>query len=246
MQSKHIKRDYSAHKKSTYRPYDEYVKLEIFSFDPKYTRTYIAEDNTLKPSKNATKTSWKAWACYKSTDAQNNMRFDLDYTAITNGTYRIDILYEFNTDIYHDAKKDTGAFLLGKFNIDDGDELSFKFSGVNNALKRIPIYRRLAKGKHKLHIQVTHNCYLIGFIVRKQLSFLGDNYYGDNLGKEDGNLILTSATLTQSNMTKPSELSCKIAYDDALECNESPSGFYIDYMDEVNFYVKDDNREIIR
>ena len=45
-------------------------------------------------------------------------------------------------------------------------------------------------------------------------------------------------------MVKPTELQVEIAYDDILECDKSPSGFYIDYMDECNFYVKNNDNEI--
>ena len=80
MDSKHIERDYSAHRKSIIRPYDEYVKLEIFSFHPKYTSTYLREDNTLPIGENCAETSWKSWSCYKSDDMQNDMIFKIKYS----------------------------------------------------------------------------------------------------------------------------------------------------------------------
>ena len=250
MASKHITRDYSAHKRSVIRPYDEFVKLEIFSFDPKYTRTYIAEDNTLKKGTNAVKTSWKSWACYKSTNGSNPMEFAVNYPVIEDGEYRIDIIYEQSNHLYNNTKIDTGKDLVGHITINDGEtdtyDKAHTFDGENNVIKRISLYQHLNAKNHTINIEVPINCYLMGVIIRKVIKYVGDNYYGDALGSEEGNLMLTSATMTLSDMTKASELQCEIGYDDAFECDESPSGFYIDFRDEVNFYVKDDDNNIDR
>ena len=53
--------------------------------------------------------------------------------------------------------------------------------------------------------------------------------------------MLNSATVTISDMVKASETQVEIGYDDRLECEDSPSGFYIDYRDEINIRVKDDD-----
>ena len=79
MDSKHIERDYSAHAKSVIRPYDEYVKLEIFSFDPKHTKYYMGEDKSLVGLQNALQTSYRSWNCFKSEDKQNEMKFKIEY-----------------------------------------------------------------------------------------------------------------------------------------------------------------------
>ena len=84
----------------------------------------------------------------------------------------------------------------------------------------------------------------MGIIIRKIIKYTANNYYGADSGKDSGNMMLTSATLTLSDMTKASELVCEVGYDDAFECDISHSGFYIDYRDEVNFYVKDDDKQI--
>ena len=250
MISKHIKRDFSSHKKTTYRPYDEYVKLEIFSFDHKKTRMYIPEFDTLTAGSNATRTSWKSWACFKSTDGQNPMEFTIDYSAVDDAEYRIDILYEVSNQIYGD-KRDTSDLLVGNMRIFSSEGLliteeDIKFSGVNNVTKRIQQFKHLIEGDYQIVVRIPHNCYALGFIVRKVKTFVADNYYGNSLGSEEGNIVLTSATYSLGGMTKPAELSCDIFYDDDLLCNSSGSGFYIDYMDEVNFYVKDDSRNIVR
>ena len=96
MVSKHITRDYSAHKKSVIRPYDEFCSLEIFSFDPKFTRTYLPEQNDVIKSKNCIKTSWRSWNCYKVDNTKEDMTFTLNYTASEFGEYRIDFIYEQN------------------------------------------------------------------------------------------------------------------------------------------------------
>lgn len=242
MDSKHITRDYSAHRKSVIRPTDEYVKLEIFSFDPKYTRTYLLEDGTLKSGENCTETSWKSWTCFKSSDKQNRMIFDLEYIPRIVGEYRIDLIYEQNsyihkTDDGKNSSTNTSDDLLGTVII-DGEEESIKFDGEDNVIKRITLFKDFTDSSKSIHLEIPHNCYFYGLIIRKIIKFVGDNYYGDALGSEEGNMVLTNATITNSSMTKPTELSCNVFYDDAFECDASPSGFYIDYHDEVNFYVK--------
>ena len=262
MTIKHISRDYSAHKKNIIRPYDEYVGLEIFSFDPKYTKTYLPSDNTLKVKSNAIKTSWKSWSCYKVSNEVNSsgveyentnedMVFSIPYNVVEDGDYRLDFLYEQSNHIHTINKdKNTGADLVGALKIDspistvyDEDIL---FDGENNILKRKYFINKLNKGKHTITISVPHNCYFIGVIIRKQVKYYANNYFGDNSGKNKGNMMLTSATLTISDMTKPSELTCEIGYNDLFECEDSPSGFFIDYMDEVNYYVKDNDGDIER
>lgn len=243
MDSKHIQRDYSAHKKSVIRPYDEYVKLEIFSFDPIYTQTYLLEDNTLRVGKNCTETSWKSWSCLKSSDKQNDMVITLNYNAVITGEYRVDLIYEQN-DYIHDGKTNTGKDLLGHLRIGGICDEDILFDGENNVIKRYTTFQHFSEGNKKLVINVPHNCYFYGVIIRKVKKYVGDNYYGDALGSEEGNIVLTSCTLTISDMTKPSELSAEILYDDAFECDLSPSGFFIDYHDECNFYVKTDNGQI--
>lgn len=242
--NKHITRDYSAHKKSIVRPYDEFIKVEIFSFDPKYTKTFVQEKGTLVGSSNTTPTTWKSWSCFKSADSQNPMVFDVGYLVEINGEYRIDVLYELNDKI-HNNNNDTSDYIIGSVAVDD-TEHSIKFDGVNNVIKRQTIFAELKEGKHNFKITIPHNCYMYGVIIRRVVQFIGDNYYGGDLGHEMGNMALLSATYTNSNMTKPSELSCEIAYDDDFECDDSPSGFYLDYMDEVNLYIKNDNREVVR
>ena len=248
--AEHITRDYSAHKKSVVRPYDEYVKVELFSFDPTYTKTYLPEKKTLKAVKNAEKTSWKSWACYKSTGVRD-MLFEITYNVKSYGNYRIDFLYEQNNYIHGDKKKDTGKNLVGHGKIVNGSKVLYdrkiKFEGENNVIKRKTIFLNdVDTGKHTITLTVPHNVYFMGVIVRKVLTFIGDNYYGDALGSEEGNLSLRTATYTNGDMVKPSELQFEIAYDDMLECESSPSGFFIDYRDECNFYVKDDNNDVKR
>ena len=238
--NRHIPRDYSAHRKSTYRPYDEFAKVEVFSFDPIYTKQYKLEDGTLIPSSNCSETSWKSWTCFKSEDKQNHMVFDIPYTVRESGEYRIDVLYEWSSTL-----SEMSEYVIGEIKIND-DIHEVDFDGVDNVIKRNTVFSHLNEGKYDITIRVPYNCYTYGVIIRKIKTFIGDNYFGDNLGLSNGNIALLTATFTNSNMCKPSELTCQIAYDDSLECEQTPSGFYLDYMDEVNYYVKNDNREVER
>ena len=147
MIAKHIDRDFSAHKQSVYRPYDEYCKLEIFSYDPKYTKNYTVEAKNLKYGSNASKTNWKSWACYRSKDMKNDMVFDITYNARVDGDYRIDYLYEESNHIFSDIKTDykkydTSKNLVGHIKvINESTETvvidsPVKYYGENNIIKR--------------------------------------------------------------------------------------------------------------
>ena len=144
MDSKHIERDYSAHRKSVIRPYDEYVKLVIFSFDPNFTSTYLSEDKSIKSGTNATATSWKSWSCFKSTDKQNDMVFTLKYNTSETGEYRVDLLYEQN-DYIHDGKTNTSKDLVGHLTIDDIYDEDVLFDGENNVINDVSF--EIPKGK---------------------------------------------------------------------------------------------------
>ena len=256
MTGKHITRDFSAHKRSVVRPYDEFVKLEIFSYDPHYTQYYLPERGTLKNGSNLQMTDWKSWRCYKSKDAKNDMVFNIKYNAKAEGEYRIDLVYEVSNYIHKDEdgnfsnKKNTGKSLVGHCTIHRGETRVYsknvRFEGINNYIKRKTIFQNFIKGQHTIDLEVPMNCYFMGVIIRKVKRFVGDNYYGDALGSEEGNLTLMSAEVTISDMIKASELKCEVAYDDIMECHLSPSGFYVDYCDEVNFYVKGDDGKVHR
>lgn len=256
MVSKHITRDYSAHRKSVIRPYDEYCGLEIFSFDPQYTRTFLPRD--VKILSNSKSTPWKSWSCLISSDFKQDMSIEISYNVVEYGEYRIDILYEQSNHLAgteqnqttSDKKLDTGQDLTGDIIIKAPNRTvrneEVLFDGENNIVKRKTFFNQLNQGKHTIQFNIPHNCYFMGIIVRKIVKYTANNYYGADMGKDEGNMMLLSANLTISDMTKPSEFQCEIGYDDAFECDDSPSGFYIDYRDEVNFYVKDDDKQIER
>ena len=146
MTSRHITRDFSAHRKSVIRPYDEYCGLEIFSFDPQYTRTYLPESNTLKVKENGDKTSWKSWSCYKSSDMKNDMEFSISYNVKEYGEYRIDLLYEQSNHLHSEKKRNTGADLTGEITISSPNKTirdeTVLFVGENNVIKRKSFYNK--------------------------------------------------------------------------------------------------------
>ena len=119
MTNRHIPRDYSSHRKNTYRPYDEFIGLEIYSFDPQYTREYIPLDSSLVSVSNCEYTSYRSASCYRSLDKANHMVVKADYNVHENGEYRIDILYEQSNHIWtgDDAKYNTGSDLIGYLKI---------------------------------------------------------------------------------------------------------------------------------
>ncbi len=101
MVSKYIKRDFTDHVFSTeyISDEDEYIKFEIFSFDPPHTKTFTVQEGTLK-GENALKTNFRGWVCCQSEDKINPMEFTVNYKVTETGLYRIDILYEKNGHMY--------------------------------------------------------------------------------------------------------------------------------------------------
>jgi len=245
MSSKHITRDYSAHRKNTIRPTGEYCGLEIFSFDPQYTQYFIRENNSLKKGTNCKNISWRSWACYTCDNTSSDMTLTVDYNVTELGEYRIDFLYEQNSQLYNSKDLD-GEISIIKNESTIYHDSNVIFNGEDNFIKRIPIYIDLDTGLHTISVDVPPNCYFYGIVVRKIVKYTANNYFGADAGKDSGNMMFTNATYTISDMAKPSELVVTVAYDDVYECDSSPSGFYIDFMDEVNFYVKNNDGEIER
>ena len=255
MDAKHITRDYSAHRKSVIRPMEEYCGLEIFSYDPQFTKIFIRENDSLKSGTNSTATGWRSWACYKASSKEYDMILNVNYNVTEEGEYRIDLLYEQNSILDDGKNKDKSnpvvKDLTGSLTITNGSDTVYEddrllFDGEDNCIKRIQSYHTLNKGNHTIKVGVPFNCYFYGIMVRKVVKYTCNNYFGSDAGKDSGNMMFTDATLTISDMTKPSELSLTVLYDDAYECVDSPSGFFIDYMDEVNFYVKNNQGDVER
>ena len=255
MDAKHITRDYSAHRKSVIRPMEEYCGLEIFSYDPKFTKIFIRENDSLKSGTNSIATGWRSWACYKASSKEYDMMLNVNYNVTEEGEYRIDLLYEQNSILDDGKNKDKSnpvvKDLTGSLIITNGSDTVYEddrllFDGEDNCIKRIQSYHTLNKGNHTIKVGVPFNCYFYGIMVRKVVKYTCNNYFGSDAGKDSGNMMFTDAILTISDMTKPSELSLTVLYDDAYECVDSPSGFFIDYMDEVNFYVKNNQGDVER
>lgn len=289
MVSKYIKRDFTDHIQTTeyISDEDEYIKFEIFSFDPVFTQTYVVADGSLN-GENADRTNFRGWICCQSNDKINPMEFTLNYNAKDTGLYRIDFLYEKNDLMYGDGDYklyNTGKDLTGWYDIYAVDAHSehkakeltpaaindktpksvkkamekaikkanekvigkpsggtaLKFEGTRNAIKRKTIYKNLNKDKYKIEFSVPHNCYVYGAIIRKIKKF-----WGTNNDEPGSNLQFTEATLTNSEMGKPVELKCTIGYDDSFECKDNRSGLYMEYMDECNLYVRNNEGKIVR
>ena len=248
MDAKHIERDYSAHKKSIIRPSGEYCGLEIFSYDPQFTKYYMRENDSLKKGSNSKADNHRRWSCFVASETSKDMTLSVDYTVREIGEYRIDFIYEQSSTVNdkYSSKDLTGGLIIknGDTKVYENDKLLF--DGEDNIVKRIPVYLKLQKGKHNIEVEVPPNCYFYAIMVRKIVKYTCNNYFGSDAGKDSGNMMFTDATLSITDMTKPSELSLTILYDDAYECEQSPSGFFIDYMDEVNFYIKDNNGKVRR
>ena len=289
MVRKHISRDFTNHIRTIEHigDDDEYIKFEVFAYDPDYTKIFLPEAGTLT-GENTTKTSWKSWSCFKSKDKINPMEFTVNYSALSGGDYQIDIVYEQNSNIYDDKDFNTHKDLTGWYdlypsesktehkavvftdklaknapktvkkayekqkqkaistaNANNTDKANsaqnILFDGENNIIKRKTIFKHLNADNYKFEFGIPHNCYCMGVIIRKIKKFWGTNT--DEVGS---NLQFTNAKLTISDMAKPSELEVTVGFDDKFECETSPSGLYIDYMNECNLYVKNNEGNIVQ
>ena len=119
------------------------------------------------------------------------------------------------------------------------DGKTIKFDGELNILKRKTIFVSINElGKHTLTLELPVNCYFVGLAFRKLKV-----YRGDNLDTTTTNLSFTEATISKSGQVKPAEASFEIAYDNDFECDLTRTGFYFNYMDEVNIYVKENAKQ---
>jgi len=233
MVKKHIKRDYSAHKKSVIRPTNEYCKLEIFSYDHPETMYYSRYENNIV-GENIKEDMCLSWLSYTSADGVNRLKVDCNYAASEFGEYRIDILYQ----AYREQDY-TGFISIYDKENNKLKEDEYMFDNELNVVKRVTAFYNLDAGQYRFHLRIPVNCHFLGVIIRKIKT-----YTGDNIDSAETNMMFINATVTNSGMVKPTELSCTIGYDDAFECLTSPSGFYFDYRDEINVYIKDDDDEL--
>jgi len=217
MVRKHIGRDFSDHQRNTSRPEDEFYKVEIFSFDHDLSKVYYASLNNIQTSNAKTK-GWKAWTTYVTATENQSFNVAVNYFVEVKGEYRVDIIYETYTN----------DNLTGSFN---GKDLQFE--GAINHLKRKVLFVNLNEGNFDLNVEIPYNVYLYGIIIRKI-----KEYTGDSLSTFGTNLLLEKVDYNSSSQINPSEISFEIGYDTALEYWQSQSGFYMDYNDEVNVYLK--------
>lgn len=128
MVHKYIKRDFTDHVfTSEYlSDEDEYIKFEVFSFDPKYTQAYSPEKNTLS-GENSVKTRFESYVVLQSKDKVNPLEFTVNYNVREAGEYRIDLLYMKTGHMFSDEKNkvyNTSRDLTGWYDIYKADEHS--------------------------------------------------------------------------------------------------------------------------
>lgn len=221
MVRKHNPRDYSSHRYDIIRPYDEFYKVELFSYDHQYTRYYTVQEANVS-GENFKTMSWKSWSVYASNDGKQNYRINCDYFVEKYGEYRVDLLYE--------TSETTVTPLTGDFN---GEETTF--DGIIHELKRKTFFNTYDEGNITLSFSLPKNVYFIGVIIQKIVE-----YVGDSLDSAGTSLLLKDVDYSTDSQINPKEVSFKIAYDNNFENLLSQSGFYMDYNDEVNVYLKKD------
>ena len=231
MKSKHITRDFTAHRKKTIRP-TNYVKSEIISFNHKYTvsswyKTRIFDTH------NAVQTGWHTWVAYGSEDTINRFDIDLPYNVEEHGEYRFDV-------VYANAHGDTQLGILQVFNSEGKyfvDE-HIVFDGDKEFEKRATTYRELPVGAYTVKYKIPANTLFLGIIVRKC------EYYTGTKHGEDADYWIEEFSTNLTSNTAPTEISMKIPFDPKFVDNESPSGFVFDHRDEINIYFQDEDNEL--
>ena len=89
----HNKLEWANHKKETFRPSNERIKLEIFSYDHQYTKTFLPATTNIRGS-NRVKVNHRSLKCYESKDKTTSFTLEFLFNIKSRGEYRIDILYE--------------------------------------------------------------------------------------------------------------------------------------------------------
>jgi len=257
--------DWTNQKEEVIRP-SERIAVEIFSFDHQYSKFLTISD--INSGFNYSKTNHRHLKCFESADKYTSFAVEMDYEVQEIGEYRIDIYYEnknkedyvgrWSMELNQKSanyintkpvqyKTVTTTKKTGKKNKKikktvpqvstahriQGSDL--KFDGEVNFLKRKTIFTDLKEmGKYHLSVELPYNCYFVGVSIRKIITFTGDNL--DSVGT---NLMLKDCEITLSGQTNPTEANFTIGYNHQYENNLTRSGFYMDYMDEVNIYVKE-------
>ena len=247
MVRKHISRDFTKHRRDVFRPYDEFYKVEIISYEHDLTRVYLAKDDVFKTT-NTTKKGWKSWTTYiydpKNNDKSNRFKLEAEYLVEEAGEYRIDIVYEIKQTEKKTTKKvkdkETGKTkketttkkvtenLAGSFM---GEAILYE--GTLNHVKRLERFLNFEEGNQTITLELPHNCYFYGLIIRKTKEFMGDS-----LGTHGSNLMLQKVDCSANSQIGTHEASFEIAYDNELEHLSTSTGLYIDYNDEVNIHFK--------
>ena len=137
MVSKYIKRDFSDHLQTVeyVSDDDEYIMFEVFPFDPIFTKTYTALENTLS-GENCSRVNWKDYVCFRSKDKVTPMEFTINYPVVSTGEYCIDIVYEQSSRIYSDDIYNSSNDLNGWYDIYAADSKQ-EHTAVVNSIKNI-------------------------------------------------------------------------------------------------------------
>lgn len=215
---KHIPRDFSQHRRDTFRPYEEFYKVEVISFEHSLTKVFFYTEKNIESVSNVATSTHNSIVVYMSSDKKNKFKVKCNYFAEMAGEYRIDIVYECSTE------KDLKGKVFGKDMI---------FEGSVNHTKRKELFKDFELGNQTITLELPKNVYLYGVIVRKT-----KEYTGDSLDSFGTNLLLEKVDTTASSEIAAHEATFVIGYDNALENLLTSTGLYMDYNDEVNIYLK--------
>lgn len=218
-----LEMDYNVEEEATYRIDIMYENLTSKDYMGEYTLDLISRKQTQLYSNNAIVNEY-------ATQIQNlNQKLK---TLV--GTDRQDVQKQI--EVYNSKIAEVKRI--------DGEDISF--DGEVNISKRQTLFKSLSElGQYRLTLELPVNTLFVGAVIRKIKM-----YTGDNLDSAGTNLMFTDASVSKTGQVKPAEASFEIGYDNSFETELTRTGFYFDYADEVNIYVKENaeysNNEMIR
>lgn len=227
--AKYNSRDWNPHNRIVTYPTDEDFLLEIFSNDKDYEMSYYYNHGALTKSPNTVNQPYHAWQVYTSKD-EGDFSIELDYTAPVKGEYTIELLYG----------------VIGREGANsqitiNNNTSNHRLVGGDNHTSRLVLRKTWSQGDYHIKFKLSPHTRFYGAVIKKI-----DLYKADSYLSRDAILTLKKASITMSDKVKPSEFSCEIIYDTDYESKDTLTGVIFDYRDEINFYVRNIDGDMVQ
>ena len=226
--AKYNSKEWNPHNRIVTYPTDEDFLLEIFSTDKQYEKVWYNNHGAMT-CKNIKQSAYHAWETYISKNGKS-FSIEVDYTAPEKGEYTIELLYGVI------GREGANSLLI----INNNQE-KHSLNGGDNRTNRLIVRKNWSQGNYHIKFELSKNIRFYGVAVKKIVTYKADSYLS-----RDAILTMKKASMTVSDKVKPSEFSCEILYDTDYKNKDNLTGFVFDYRDELNFYVRDINGDLIQ